>query len=1627
MITTLFGQGRLNYENDSRWFWGLNLGSTWQSTDIRNKNDFGWGLTIGKAYNYDYGKRVSFDIRGRYLYGTWHGQNVVFTDTTQGLPMVLNNPDDNSLDYASQYGGSVLNFQTKAHRFALELVLHANGVRERSGWDPYIFGGAGFTFFQTTGDYKNEFGNTYNFQSLNTLNPSTLETFQDGNYESYLDGSTNGTFNVGFMPSLGIGLGYQVAPRFSLGIEHKTTFTRLDFFDGYNANVGIRQNDIYHFTSFYLKFHVKARNKKPVNTNTNTTTTTTTTTNTNTVDRIPNYDGQNNQPPLVVFTNPSVSGQTVMTPSFIISADVRFVDNRNNIMFRQNGNYNGNFSFNPSTNRFECPVTLTPGQNIFELSGTNAYGTDSKTTVVIYQRETPTPPVVMITNPASSPQQVSSPTYYFQGTVLNIQNKNQVTLTLNGQTIPNFNFIASNGNVLATLNLVVGSNIITLTGTNNAGSDSKSVTLIYSPMQTEQPPIVYFVDPHFSPFTTTNSTFMLNAEVVNVAGRQNIVFKQNGSINQNFTYDAISDDFQSSVVLNPGQNVFEIIATNSAGSAQATTIIIFERQAPKPPIVTITNPPTTPFTTESPVFALNATVLNVTMASQIKLSLNGQSLTNFNYIQANNTVTAMLNLVEGSNTVIVRATNNDGTDMKQTVIIYRKPVVIPPPVVNFLAPSVDPFTTNTPTYNVVASVLNVSNQSGINVNVNGSNLNSFTFSQNQVSFPMTLIEGTNVIVVTGTNESGTASKSQTIIYRKPQTILPPVVTFIDPVSSPITVFNQNYNLKARVENVSSAQNIQLKINGVATTNFTYTASSQFMEFSSSLNPGGNIFEITATNTAGSDMATTTIIFRQSAPAQPPVVTISRPIQNPHSVNTSTTPITASVLNVEGQQNIQVTLNGNSVTNFTYNASTKLVNFTASLNEGVNNLVITATNTTGQASDSRVINFRKEVVVSPPFVTFLNPSEPGKLTNSPSTTMRANVTNVTDANQITVSMNGLLVSSHLWSFNPTTKEVSMNTGLNVGNNGFIITATNTAGSHTASMNVIYRPALQECVKPVITFVTPLNATTNVDNARFQFNARVSNVVAAQNVKIFLNGTQIDYFTFNASTGAISQLLNLAIGQNIIEVIAENNCGEVKGNRIVIFKQLEAPCLSPIVQAIEPSRISSNVQAQSISVRASTVNVLNASELKLFVNGVARPFNYDVASKNVTATVDLVVGSNTIKLEATNSCGTANYTWNVTRVDCVKPVVNITNSSVANKATTTSQAFTLSASISGVDNRNQITVTQNGKSINFVYDVNTQVLTLDRSLEVGKNTFVISATNSCGSNSKTHEVTRRNDPNAVPPTISITNPTTSPFVTTDGAINVVITTQYITSASQVSVTINGASTNFNYNPSNGEITLNRTLTPGNNTIVVTAVNQYGTATDTKVVIYNRQTVQKPEIVLQNPANCPASLPVGTNTVRGYITNVSDLNQVSFTMNGRPISNINPVFANGRMSFSFTLNVSTNSNAINIAITATNQGGSDSKTCVLTAVEERNPSGGNTNNGGDGRGNSNINKKPNDNKGGSETKPSGTKQGTETKPSGTKEGTEIKPNTIKGGTQTTTPTGTGTKGGTPTQTTGGGRGGN
>ena len=180
-----------------------------------------------QIFNYDYGNLFSFDLRGRYLRGRWYGQN----STMDSISMENYDPSINIEDasaeqlaqmYQAAYGGYIHNYEADIHRLGLELVLHFNRFRERTRIDPYIFGGIGLTFKRSMGDFLDDYGNLYDESTL-------LSHDLDLNYETQLNPNEN---LVHFMPSAGFGIGYQIAPRVSLGLEHKTTFTLKDQFDG---------------------------------------------------------------------------------------------------------------------------------------------------------------------------------------------------------------------------------------------------------------------------------------------------------------------------------------------------------------------------------------------------------------------------------------------------------------------------------------------------------------------------------------------------------------------------------------------------------------------------------------------------------------------------------------------------------------------------------------------------------------------------------------------------------------------------------------------------------------------------------------------------------------------------------------------------------------------------------------------------------------------------------------------------------------------------------------------------------------------------------------------------------------------------------------------------------------------------------------------------------------------------------------------------------------------------------------------------------------------------------------------------------------------------------------------------
>jgi hypothetical protein len=1310
MGSNTFAQQRnpLRYDNHSNWFFSLNYGGTWHTSNVRNEFLNAGGFTLGKSYFYRQGSPVFFDLRGRFLIGTWEGLDRKLTYVSPN-DKVLNGNLNPAFNYYAADSSVLRNFRNTQAEFNLELVMHFNRLREATKWDFYLFGGLGVTFWRSKANYtSDDLFNTgqYDYTQLNNnFSEDNINSFLDNSHETALEGSTDGV-NVNWMPHVGFGIGRQLGSRVTIGIEHKTTFTRTDLWDGLdynNAGAATGTNDLYHYTGFYLKWYL--RGARPYT---------------------PPVNPQPVQPapcfsPTVAFTEPIYSHHTTAMQTVVVRADIRNINNRNQITMRVNGQFNSNYSYNESSGVFQSQVLLNPGQNLVEITVSNNCGSVTDSRIIVFQ-----PPVV-----------------------------------------PN-----------------------------------------------NPPPVM------------------------------------------------------------------------------------------PPPIVSITNPSFSPHTVEQPGFNLQAQVLNITGREQIQMTVNGMLFSGFTFTNQNNQLNANLNLVEGNNTIVITATNQVGSDSKQTVIVYTRPQVLPPPVVQFTAPTTSTIQVTMPSTQVAANVYNVSSKQNITVSVNGQVLpqSGFTFNANNstVSFNTPLMVGANNIQISAYNSVGTDAKNITVIYAQSAPQIPPVVTFIDPAVSPYNTIVASHNVSAVVQNVTTQSQIQVWVNNVQVSNFSFNNSSNVVQFTTGLQMGSNTVRIKATNNAGFDDETTIIVYTPHNPVMPPVVVINSPQGNPALSTQSSIAVNATVLNVETQAGVQVLVNNQNISNFVFNPSTHQVDFVANLNPGINTVVVKGTNSAGQAQASQQINYKQVVQLNPPVVTFVNPAVAGQTVSVASYEMTATVTNVSSKEQIQVMMNGQTVASNLWSWNVNTMTVSLQTSLISGLNLFTVTGSNAAGVDSETINVNYQVPVAPCNPPTVVLNIPTSLNNAVQNASVSYEATLNHVSNVNQITVFLNGTAVQGWTYNSATNKINGSLTLGLGNNVAEILVNNGCGKKRLTFLYVYEP-EAPCHAPAINAIAPQSTQIQTQETSIAVSASTMYINNASEIAFYVNGNTQPFTFDPATQVLTATAQLVIGSNVLRFESINLCGKGIAQWTVQRTTCSEPELNL-SSNVANGSTVNSPDFNLSGTILNVTNAQSITVTRNGAPINFVYqpvngNFNMNVLMLQ-----GMNNFVVTATNSCGSETFTIKATYQVPVVPTPPIVDINQPEASPFNTQEATMTVVAEVLNVTSSSQIQVTVNGASVQFNFNPSSHLVTWEQTWNEGQNVVVVTAQNNDGTASDNKVVVYTKPVVViRPAVIFTNPLVPQYNTDQSSFTFTGYITNLTSISQASAKLNGQALSNFNGQMIDGQVHFS------------------------------------------------------------------------------------------------------------------------------
>jgi large repetitive protein len=706
---------KVDYDNSSKLFMGVNLGGTWNTTDVKYKLGAGWGLTLGKSYNYNYGKIVSFDIRARYLSGNWYGQDTSISSLADYSGTALS---------AYQSQGVIHNFKSKTRRLALELVVHLNGLTEKTGIDPYVFGGIGLTFNRT-------YGNLLQIDSLTPYQyPNALNELDD-TYESVLDDYDAKIYKVNAMPSFGFGLGYQIGKATTIGIEHKTTFTQQDVFDGVSNSSPRSKNDLYHYTSLYIQFRV---NKTPRE------------------NPLPNQTISCPKP-IIKFSNSSRDNSISTSPQFTINASVTNVAGTSNISLLNSSNITVPYSYDSYSNQLSTNVILNPGINIFTLTATNECGTEQKTITIQYKDCID--PSLSFINPSSERTIVRVPSFTFSASINGFQNTQGVLVYHNGALLNNISFNPSTLVLQGSVILQPGLNEFIVTLTNNCGSTSSNTSVTYENCTR---PTITSTNPQNNALVTL-SALTFKARIENITSKENIIAKLNGNIVSTI-YNLNTKIADLRLQLTPGINTISLTATNNCGTTNETIIINYD--GCKAPIISIIGRDNT-FSVAP--YTLSANISNMASQEGITVTQNGAPKI---FTFSNGQLTSNINLQAGENKLIVSAVKSCGTDSKTIIIIFND-CIAPAITINGRNSTV-----SAAAYSLSASIVNMPSRQGITVTLNGAPQN-FTFSNGQLTSNINLQAGENKLIVSAVKSCGRDSKTISIIYKIPKPIPKPPV------------------------------------------------------------------------------------------------------------------------------------------------------------------------------------------------------------------------------------------------------------------------------------------------------------------------------------------------------------------------------------------------------------------------------------------------------------------------------------------------------------------------------------------------------------------------------------------------------------------------------------------------------------------------------------------------------------------------------------------------------------------------------------------------------------------------------------------------------------------------------------
>ncbi|MBN4071504.1 hypothetical protein JYT72_03220, partial [Crocinitomix catalasitica] len=764
-------------------------------------------------------------------------------------------------------------------------------------------------------------------------------------------------------------------------------------------------------------------------------------------------------------------------------------------------------------------------------------------------------------------------------------------------------------------------------------------------------------------------------------------------------------------------------------------------------------------------------------ASEIVVLVNGISQA-FTYNESTDILTSAVSLEEGSNEIIITATNACGSDEEK--IRVSRTIPCDDIVTNFLSPVSGTATATESTYSILLNASGLTDVSQISVTLNGAP-QSVSFDDvtgNIVIDGLTLVDGTNTVVVSLNNGCSTATVNYTINFEECKT---PVIT-INGIYDGQTLSASAGMFTAILANVNSVDDITLTLNGLAL-DFTFDETSGILQANFLLNDGANVFVITI-NGCETVSKTINVVFVE--PCEDITYGLITPTSVEQTVVDPAYAINLSATGIESSSQIGVTQNGSNIP-FTFDAGTKIISISGiTLVDGANGIAVTLKNDCSNATVTYTINYDG---CKPPVITI--PSM-ATVVDKALYTFTATVTNIASASELEFLLNG---APQPFVFDPSTGVFQADVILTEGMNTFSLTAK---GCETKSANASLTYTIP-CEPIVYTLGTPSTNTVAVADDIYAIELIIQNTTK-DNIKVTVDGLD-KAFTYASNLVSISGI-TLKDGINTVVVSASNDCS----SETITYTINHETCSTP---AINLSMNSASSSTELYTLQGALENVESASDITLNLNGSSMPFTF--ASGVLNATLTLVEGTNTIEV-IVDGCDKATQSISVLyEIPCV-PLTYTLVSPNSTSEFYEDDVITITLSTTNIESASDITASLNGVSAPFTFESN--IITIaDLTLKPGTNEVYVSFKNDCSDEYVIYHL------EYIPCTAPAIALNSAPSVS-ENPYEFSATILNVEKKEDVVITLNGTVLDFVWDPTTFTATVAMTLVDGDNSVKVEA---------------------------------------------------------------------------------------------------------------------------------------------------------------------------------------------------------------